>query len=337
MEYDLALKVGVMPQRIIFNGPYKSESDIEKALLAGSVVNLDSFYEVMIVEAIAQRMPECTINVGLRCNFDIGTENISRFGFDVEGAELKCAFEILSNIENCRINGLHCHFSTGHRSVESYALRTKKMLELSAFYFGGNHPRFVNLGGGYFSKMDLDYQKQFPFPIPTYQEYAVAIAGQFSEIFHNDSRPELIVEPGSALTANIMDFVAKVIDIKTVRSRTIALTSGSIHNIKPTLHNKNLPMQVINNTELNSKEISETIDIVGYTCMEHDCLYRGYHGSISAGDYAIFNNVGAYTIVMKPPFIRPSPSIIAYDPATRKFEMIKRQETFTDVFSTYIF
>ena len=36
MEYDVALRVGVDPGRIIFNGPYKSEHDLERALLAGS-------------------------------------------------------------------------------------------------------------------------------------------------------------------------------------------------------------------------------------------------------------------------------------------------------------
>ena len=84
MEYDLALRVGVDPARIIFNGPYKSEDDLERALLAGSVVNLDADYEVALVEAIARRHPRATLTVGLRCNFALEDTHSSRFGFDVE-------------------------------------------------------------------------------------------------------------------------------------------------------------------------------------------------------------------------------------------------------------
>ncbi len=338
MEYDLALRVGVLPQGIIFNGPYKCEVDIEKALLAGSIVNLDSSYEVALVEAIAQRSPEHTMTVGLRCNFDIGTEKVSRFGFDVEGEKFKSAFEALGRLKNCRVGGLHCHFSTQHRSVESFALRTRRMLELSAFYFKDNCPQFIDLGGGFLGKMHPHLQEQFSFPVPAYQEYAAAIATQVAKAFPDDSGPELILEPGIAITANIMQFVARVIDIKTVRSRTVALASGSIHNIKPTLHEKNLPMRVFSeNTDQKLERTLGMVDIVGYTCMEHDCLYKGYEGPISVGDYVVFDSVGAYTIVMKPPFIHPCPVMLAYDSALREFEVIKRQEKDSDVFSTYIF
>ena len=71
MEYDLARRVGVDPRRIIFNGPYKSENDLERALLAGSLVNLDADYEVALVESIACRHPQIKLTVGLRCNFEL--------------------------------------------------------------------------------------------------------------------------------------------------------------------------------------------------------------------------------------------------------------------------
>jgi diaminopimelate decarboxylase len=338
MEYDLALRIGVLPSRIIFNGPYKREADIEKALLAGSIVNLDSFSEVAIVEDIASRSPEQNMTVGLRCNFDLSTTEISRFGFDVAGEEFQAAFDILNRLKNCHVGGLHCHFSTSNKSLESYALRARKMLELVAYHFGDTYPQFINLGGGFFSKMPPDFRKQFPYPIPSYKEYATAIATQFRKTFSDGSEPELILEPGTAITANVMKFVAKVINIKTVRSRTVALASGSIHNIKPTLHKKNLPMRVFSyHRDSEPERNGGQVDIVGYTCMEHDCLYNGYAGSLALGDYIVFDNVGAYTTVMKPPFIHPCPAMIAYNPHRREFEVIKRQEEFSDVFSTYVF
>jgi len=40
MELELALKLGVLPDRIIFNGPYKTDDDILTAIRAGILLNL---------------------------------------------------------------------------------------------------------------------------------------------------------------------------------------------------------------------------------------------------------------------------------------------------------
>ena len=50
-------------------------------------------------------------------------------------------------------------------------------------------------------------------------------------------------------------------------------------------------------------------------------------------NYVIFNNVGAYTIVLKPPFIKPSPPIVTFK--GRKCNLIRREEKFEDIFLTY--
>ena len=109
-------------------------------------------------------------------------------------------------------------------------------------------------------------------PVPTYAEYAAAIAPQVAEAFPGSSGPELILEPGIALTGNVMRFVTSIVDVKTVRSRTMALATGSIHNVKPAPHKINLPIQVIHGPHHNelwqtSGEADQShIDIVGYTC-----------------------------------------------------------------------
>jgi diaminopimelate decarboxylase len=337
MEYELALRIGMMPHRIIFNGPYKTAMDVEHALLSGATVNLDSFEEVRLVEAISRRSPGHQLNVGIRCNFDLGSDFVSRFGFDVDDGAFKTIFETLSNLTNCLVAGFHCHFSTAHRSAESYAWRTRRMLALVNEYFGEPGPQFINVGGGFFSKMPAPLRTQFSVPVPTFQDYAEAIATECLQAFSGGKTPELILEPGSALTADVMSFAAKIVGIKTVRSRTVALASGSVHNIKPTLHTKNLPLRIVSRNTVASTPLSGPIDIVGYTCMEHDCLCSGYEGPIAVDDFVWFDNVGAYTTVMKPPFIRPSPPILGYDESSGQIEVIKRQETLHDLFSTYVF
>jgi diaminopimelate decarboxylase len=338
MEYELAIAIGVPPQKIIFNGPLKPQAILESAILAGSIVNLDCLEEVEIVAELARTSPTQQIEVGLRCNFDLGNDRISRFGFDVAAGDLDRVFAKFSELENCTVNGLHCHFSTADRSIDSYALRTKKILELSDRYFPDHPPKFIDVGGGFFGKMTDDLQAQFDCYIPNYQEYATAIATQLQQHFPDpDSRPELIIEPGVAIIANVLNFVAKVVGLKTVRSRQIALVVGSYHNVKPTMTDKNLALRVHRNPNDNrQRKLSGAIDLVGYTCMENDYLYSNYQGEVGIGDYITVENMGAYTIVFKPPFIRPNPPIVSYDSQLDEYRLVRRAETTTDVFCTYV-
>jgi diaminopimelate decarboxylase len=337
MEYDLAIKIGVLPNCIIFNGPLKQQKDLEQAILAGSIVNLDCIEEVTMVQSLAARYPERQIDVGIRCNFDIGADRISRFGFDTEGGDLDQIFKIFSTINNCNIVGLHCHISTGNRSIESYALRTRKILELSDRYFVNHPPKYIDIGGGFFGHMGTDLKKQFDCHIPTYSEYAGVIAHQLKSKFPDDNCPQLIIEPGVAIVADVLIFVAKIVGLKTVRSRQIALAVGSIHNVKPTGSDKQLSMRVYkNDCQDNNRTSDAPVDIVGYTCMEHDCLYQNYPEPVSIGDYLVVDNVGAYTIVFKPPFIRANPPIISYDSASDEYLLVRRSETSEDIFSTYV-
>jgi diaminopimelate decarboxylase len=337
MEYDLAVRIGVPSQKIIYNGPLKDAGDMEQAIISGSIVNLDSLSEMNLVREMARRHAHREIAVGVRCNFDVGEGGVSRFGVDVEGGDLDHVFKTVDGLKNCRIAGLHCHFSTAHRSVASYALRTKIMLQLSARYFRNRCPDFIDVGGGFFGKMNVDLRKQFGCAVPAYREYAAAIATQFSDAFPGVSKPRLIIEPGISMVGDVMQFVSRIRGVKTVRARKIALATGSVFNIRPTQTDKQVTMHVYHDDGMSADETGQgPVDVCGYTCMEGDCLCRGYSGSVSEGDYVVFDNVGAYTTVLKPPFIAPSPPIILYDADTNDYRLIKKREAFDEVFSSYI-
>lgn len=338
MEYDLAVRIGVPPERVIFNGPLKRAADLEVALLAGAFVNLDSYYEADVVAQIAAASPGQPLTIGLRCNFDIGAPAVSRFGFDVFRPEFRSLLASLGKLENCRIIGLHCHFLAPQRSAEAYGGIARQMLAIADEHFDTERLRFIDLGGGFFSHMSESFKAQFDHPIPSFADYAQAIASPFAARFGQRGGPALILEPGLALTADIMKMVTKTIDVKQVQSRTMALLSSSIYEIKPTLSPRNLPIHLVRApTGRLSPTVMQKIDLVGYTCMEGDCLYQGFEGALAPGDYVVFENVGAYTNVLKPPFINPAPPIIGYDGATGRFEVIRRREEMNDLFATYVF
>ena len=142
----------------------------------------------------------------------------------------------------------------------------------------------------------------------------------------------LFIEPGSALAGDCMKFVSEVFSIKNVRGKNIATLLGSIYNINPTLNKKNPPISIIANG--NKQSDYENLDFGGFTCIESDYLYRGFNGKLAVGDQVLFENVGSYSVVLKPPFILPNFPVLDL---SNGIEVIKRQEVFEDLFKTYKF
>ena len=128
-----------------------------------------------------------------------------------------------------------------------------------------------------------------------------------------------------------MRYVCRVETIKTVQGKTIATANGSQKNIS--LSGLNPPMEVIAGGE--KQNIYEDVDIAGYTCIESDYLYKGYSGKVGIGDYLVFSNCGSYSLVMKPPFIFTNVPVL--DISKDDVEVIKRAESFEDIFATYTF
>ena len=330
MEMEIALRVGVKPEKIIWNGPYKNYKKVEELLLTGGTVNLDSVYEIDKIKDISKRNPEHTLNIGLRVNFDIGDGVISRFGFDIESEDFKKALRLVKETPNINLIGVQCHFAT--RSLDTWKPRAERMLKLLD---GLNlNPSHIDLGGGLFGKMDESLKKQFDTEIPAYDDYASAVALLFAEHYKNKAdKPLLLIEPGSALVGDCMQFASRVVNIKDVRGKAIATLLGSIYNINPTLNKKNPPIKVY---AMGAKQTNYTdLDFGGFTCIESDYLYRHFNGKLAQGDIVVFGNVGSYSVVLKPPFILPNFPIIEL--RGNGAELIKRGEVFDDLFHTFEF
>lgn len=328
MELELAKRIGVLPEKIIWNGPIKNKEILKEFLLLGGTVNLDSLEEMESVKNIVEQYQNKKFNIGIRCNFDIFDGVISRFGFDVNGEDFKKVIDFTLNTSNIELVNLQCHFAK--RQIEYWPERTKGMLRLVDRI--GKIPKRIDLGGGLFGKMEDDLKKQFSTSIPEYVEYANAVAHQFKEKFGKMNKmPELIIEPGSALVGDCMKFVGTVKTIKNIRGKYFASILGSQKNISMT--GVNPPIKVYNMTS-NIKEYQK-VDIVGFTCIEADILYKNYNGKLGIDDMIVISNCGSYSLVMKPPFILPNFPVL--DISEGNIEVIKRKETFDDIFHTFIF
>lgn len=342
LEYDLAIKIGEKSSRIIFNGPLKNDEDIEIALDGSSIVNLDSFTEVEIVEAYAIKNAKHQVKVGLRVSFDLEERGnnplqsgfeYSRFGFCTENGNLEMAISRLTNLPNVTVVGLHGHFSTTTRSLTVYKLITQTLCDLAKKHLADTL-EYIDIGGGYYGNIPASMNVK---DAPTFDMYAEAICS----IMNNEkngfkNEPFLIIEPGLSLVVDTFKFYSKVMDVKRNRDKCFVLVNGSIHNIKPTKHSVNLPMDHVMKSEEDYQY--GKFNIVGVTCMEKDYLAIDVESKVpKRGDFLVFGNVGAYTIVFDPPFIKERPPILSKDGA--EIEVARRRERLEDFINddVYVF
>lgn len=328
MELEIAKRVGCKADRIIWNGPIKNVPIMEQFLLDGGTVNIDCKEEIEQIKDIHVRHQDKLIHVGIRCNYEVNDGVVSRFGFDTEGEDFMEAVKFATTTPNVKLVNFQCHFAK--RQIAYWPARAKGMVELIDRL--GIIPERIDIGGGLFGKMPDSLKAQFSCEIPDYQAYAKAAATIVADYFKDkDVKPELLIEPGSAVVGDCMKFVGTVKTIKNVRGKWIATVLGSQKNISMT--GINPPMEVI--AMGGEQKEYKDLDFVGFTCIEGDVLYHNYSGKLAHQDAIVISNCGSYSLVMKPPFILPNFPVL--DISEGKTEVIKRQENFDDLFHTFNF
>ena len=332
MELEIALRSGVHPSHIIWNGPVKNENKVKELLLTGGTVNIDSKYEIDCIREVAQTYPDHVLNAGVRLNYSVGDGVLSRFGFDVDGEDFDTVLRFIKNTPNINLINLQAHFAK--RAPEYWTARAEGMLKaydrVVAEY--GLKPERLDIGGGIYGKMPESLRTQLGIGEISYDDYAIKAAALFADHFKDNADPPyLFIEPGSAVAGDCMRFVSRIETIKKVRGKTIATVIGSQKNIS--MNGINPPMEIVSGGQ--NQIVVENCDIAGFTCIEGDVLQKNYYGLLAVGDYVVIGNCGSYSLVMKPPFILPNFPVL--DISKDNVEVIKRAETFDDLFHTFSF
>lgn len=333
MEYMLAKKLGYDNRHIVYNGPSKGSLAFEH-LENGGILNIDSIDEANRIAAYCNQYPELSFNCGIRINMDLDDGFVSRFGLSTSNDDIPTVVALIKSVRNLRLVGLHCHISR-HRSLEAWAKRAKIMLNIADLYIEGV-PEYISLGSGMFADMPQFLKDQFGGnSVPSYTDYAETAIRPFA-IHYKDvaKKPILFTEPGTTVVARYLNFVSKVLSIKDIRGRQIANMDGDYHNLGEICTMKKLPVTVIPGGK--PQKYFPNLDVMGFTCLEQDMMYPGFEQAIAEGDILLFNNVGGYSIVSKPQFIKPQSAmyVLKQDGAVSE---IMRAETFDDVFSKFSF
>lgn len=339
MELDLSRKLGCPAAEIIYNGPVKTADDIAFALSAGILVNVDTLRELEYVIQIARQHPERSIRIGLRVNITLVDSqgksylqnelSCGRFGFTDD--TMTAAAQQLKDVANIRVCSLHGHTSSSNRSLWVYRTIAARLAEVGERHFPETI-EFLNMGGGFYGPSAAAMGLKDP---PTFADYATAIVDVLHQSPWVETRqPCLVIEPGMAVTADTMSFITRIFEVKNIGDQRLAVADGSIFNVKPTLHPRNHPFTLIKRATGSGRK--ERYHIVGATCMEKDRLLQEIESEeIEREDFIRIENVGAYTVVLTPPFIHPAPAILMRCP--EGYVAIRRRQNFDDIFSSYLF
>ena len=310
-EYDLAMRIGFDPARVIYNGPVKNRRVFEKVLTDGGLVNLDSSEELEWLEEMGRKIPDVPpgIRIGLRVNVNFRTlvptevpaeEEGSRFGYCEENGRLAEVIRRLRKLPWVEIAGLHLHSSTRSRSVTAYAAVAAFAVRLAGKY-QLTDLSYIDMGGGYSGGVPGK---------PAFRDSVPAIAGELKKRF-DPARVALILEPGVSMVSSSFSFVTSVRDVKRIGEHVYVVTDGSRVNLNPQVTRRWYPHHFAYQAGGKERNILPSQMICGATCMEYDRLFEEKNApELKTGDRVIYDLAGGYTVCLTPLFIHYFPAVL---------------------------
>src|SRR6266550_1267133 len=125
-ELWLALRLGVPPDRIIYNGPGKTRESLDVAVEQKiAVINIDGHSEIDLIENVAEKHG-VTQSVGIRVVTSVGWSD--QFGLPIANG---AAHEAARRLRGCRhvdLAGLHLHLGTGIADVTTYVTAIREVV-----------------------------------------------------------------------------------------------------------------------------------------------------------------------------------------------------------------
>jgi diaminopimelate decarboxylase len=326
-EYEKALRLGVSPTRIIFNGPYKPEAALEKGLKDGARIHLDHFDELSLAEKVTERLglkPE----VGLRLNFTLpSVSSWGRFGFNLDNGQAWAAVKRLIAGERLKLAGLHCHIGTfiqdpaayrdGTVKMASFANRIREELGLSM--------KWIDLGGG-FASVNTLHSQYLPGDQVTasFSQYVEAITEGLETLnFSTSELPMVFLETGRALIDEAGYLVTTVQANKRLPDgRRALVVDAGVHQLITSLWYRHeiVPAQAYSGTP-------EPTVIFGPLCMNIDVIRSNIvYPPIKTGDRLVIKTVGAYNVTQWMQFITFRPNVVMIS-RSGQGAIIRRRET----------
>ena len=329
-ELDKAIQAGVPADRIHWNGPYKPDAAVVRALAGGTIIHLDNLDELARVERIAERMglrPKVAVRINMAVE---GQPQWSRFGFNLESGQARDAVSRLVSGGRLELAGLHCHLGTFILDPDAYGKGAAKLAgfanEIRAAH--GIRLSFLDMGGGFASHNTLKAQYLLgEQAAPSFARYADAICDGLAELaYAANELPTLVLETGRALIDDAGYLVTTVEANKRLPDgRRGLVLDGGVNLLFTSFWYKHdvVPAQEF-------RGMLEPTVMYGPLCMNIDVMRDTMQfPAMNAGDRLVFKNCGAYNVTQWHQFITLRPAVVMVGEGGR-VSRIRRAETLDD-------
>jgi D-ornithine/D-lysine decarboxylase len=366
-ELFKALRVGFRPEQIIFNGTSKSDAELDEAVRAGIYsINVDSIYEIELVERAAQRAGK-RANITLRLTPEIGTRShlglqtallTSKFG--ISYSEVLDAFRrALQHPDLVHVSGIHIHVGSQTPDVEPFAEAFKAMWEhlVTLHRETGHTLEHINLGGG----IPVNYlrDRSMADQLPEHERdmlgadlepsevltAAVAVARESARAAsaeHLLDRVTILLEPGRSIIADAGLVLTTVRNIKR-RPETgdVWLLTDAGYNLLLSMNNYKWYYHLISASRA-GEPAEASYKVAGPLCDSGDVYfdieregrlpdYRSLPLNVEPGEVLALLNSGAYSLAQMFHYNgRPLPAAVLVREGGL-VEHIRRRDTYEDL------
>ncbi len=332
-EYDKAIGLGVPADRIHWNGPYKPDDAIERAVVGGSLIHIDNLDEIVRIERVAAKTglrPRVAVRVNLAVE---GVGAWSRFGLNLESGQAREAVVRLVAGDRVALEGLHCHIGTFILDPTAHGQAAAKLARFANEIRRDHGVKlsFLDLGGGFASPNTLKGQYlSGEQTAPSFARYADSICDGLAELDLPAAEvPTLVLETGRALVDEAAVLVSTVHATKRMPDgqRALVLDAGVNllftafwynHDVAPAQESRGMPEPTV---------------LYGPLCMNIDVLRDSVAlPPMAIGDRLVFRNVGAYNMTQWMQFIALRPAVVMVGSEGRS-AVVRRAEKVEDLVS----
>jgi D-ornithine/D-lysine decarboxylase len=366
-ELYKALRIGFAPEQIIFNGTSKTDVELDEAVRAGiHSINVDSIYEIELVEAAARRVGR-RARIALRLTPEIGTRShlglqtallTSKFG--ISYSEVLDAFRRgLQNPDLINVCGIHIHVGSQTPDVEPFAAAFKMMWEhlVTIHEETGHTLEHINLGGGIPVNYLRDRSQADQMPeherdmlgadLEPAEVLAAAIgaardSARAANAEHLLDRLTILLEPGRSIIADAGLLLTTVRNIKRrpETGDTWLLTDAG-YNLLLSMNNYKWYYHLISASRAGAAH-ETNYKVAGPLCDSGDVYfdierggrlpdYRRIPVDARPGETLALLNTGAYTLAQMFPYNgRPLPAAVMIREGGQ-VDVIRRRDTYEDL------
>ena len=318
-ELARVLAAGGAPDKIVFSGVGKSESEMRAALDAGILCfNVESASELQRLNRVAGEVGR-QAPVSFRVNPDVDPKThpyistgLKENKFGVPIADAPALYRAAAGLPHLRVTGIDCHIGSQLIDLSPLADAADRVLALvDRLASEGIVLDHVDLGGG----IGIRYDDETP---PDLGAYGRLLAERFA-----GRREKLLLEPGRSLVGNAGLLLTRVEYLKPGSDKSFAVVDAAMNDLmRPALYDAYHDIVTVGP----ESGAATHYDVVGPVCETGDFIGLARSLAIAEGDLLAILSAGAYGMSMASNYnSRPRAAEILVD--ENEFHLIRSRET----------